>query len=64
MGMLDGDSIGIGAESVNLRVTLVRRAVIALDLKEEILQFPQGATVGRVGDSPKNTCDLWPMVVQ
>ena len=45
MGELDGASIGIGAEPVNLCVALVGGAVLLLDLEKEVLHFPKRTAV-------------------
>ena len=50
MGVLDGASIGIGIEPVNLRVAFVSGTVLPLDLEKEVLHFPERTAIYGVGE--------------
>ena len=63
-GRMDGASIGIGIEPVNLRVAFVGGTVLPLDLEKEVLHFPQRTAVYGGGEFFDNARDLWLASVQ
>jgi len=59
MGVLEGDSMSIRAEPVNLRVMFVGRAVVALDLEKKVLHFLERTAIDGGSEFFDNARDLW-----